>query len=61
MGVLLVLDGLGWLTYLWPPFATSIYPVIALMSGLAELPLLVWFVVFGVNDKKWNELVAARK
>ena len=28
LGVLLALDGLGWMMYLWPPLATSIYPVI---------------------------------
>ena len=37
--VFLVLDGLGQVTYLVPPFATSIYPVIVTVSALGEIPL----------------------
>lgn len=59
LGVLLVLDGLGWMTYLWPPLATSMFPVIALVSGLAEVPLQLWLIVFGVNSKRWHEQAAA--
>lgn len=55
LGVLLVLDGLGWMTFLWPPLATSIYPAIAVVSGVAELPLLLWLLVFGVDEKRWLE------
>lgn len=59
LGLLLVVDGLGWMTYLWPPFAEAIYPAIATVSGLAELPLLLWLLVFGVNSQKWNEQAGA--
>jgi hypothetical protein len=55
LGVLLALDGLGWMTYLWPPVANSIYPVIAAVSGLAEFSLILWLLVFGVNTQRWKE------
>lgn len=55
LGILLMLDGLGWMTYLWPGLATAIFPVIAIVSGLAEFPLQVWLIAFGVNNKKWKE------
>jgi hypothetical protein len=55
LGVLLMIDGVGWATYLVTPFASSIFPVIALASGLAELPLMFWLVVFGLNAERWKE------
>lgn len=55
LGGLLMLDGLGWSLYLWPPLATFLFPVIAVVSALAELPLMVWLLVFGVNPRRWEE------
>lgn len=55
LGVMLALDGLGWMTYLWPPFATSIYPLIAVVSGVAEFSLILWLLIFGVNSERWYE------
>ena len=60
LGVLLILDGLGWMTFLWPPFATSIYTVISIGAACAEFPLLLWFLVFGVNDGRRRRATAAR-
>jgi len=54
LGVLLVLDGVGWMLYLSPPLATYLFPVIGVVSGLAELPLLLWLIVFGVNSDRWQ-------
>ena len=55
IGVLLVVDGLGWMTYLVPPFATSIFPAIAVVAGIAEFSLLLWMLIFGVNSERWYE------
>lgn len=55
IGVFLMLDGVGWATYLYPPLATSIYPVIAIVAAFGEIPLLLWLLVFGVNAQRWNE------
>ena len=60
LGVLLALDGVGWMTYLWPPLPTSIFPVIAVVAGFAEFPLLLWLIVFGVNNQRWYERAQAR-
>jgi Domain of unknown function (DUF4386) len=54
LGVLLMLDGLGWSLYLWPPLATSLFPAIAVASALAELPLMFWLIVFGVTSERWE-------
>jgi len=55
LGVLLMVDGLGWTLYVWPPLATYLFPAIAVASGLAELPLQFWLIVFGANSKRWYE------
>lgn len=55
LGVLLALDGLGWMIFLWPPLASSIYPAIAVVSGLAEASLILWLLIFGLNNERWYE------
>jgi hypothetical protein len=55
LGVLLIIDGVGWATFMVPPFANAIFPAIAIASGLAEVPLMLWLIVFGVNNERWKE------
>jgi Domain of unknown function (DUF4386) len=59
LGILLMVDGVGWTLYLWPPLATSLFPAIAAASGLAEVPLQLWLLVIGVNSKRWTEQALA--
>lgn len=54
LGVLLMIDGVGWMLFLFPPLATFLFPAIAVASGLAELPLQLWLIVFGVNSERWK-------
>jgi hypothetical protein len=59
IGVLLAIDGVGWMLYLVPPLASQLFPLIAVASGLAEIPLMLWLIVFGVNAERWNEQARA--
>jgi hypothetical protein len=63
LGVLLAIDGLGWMTFMTPPFASYLFPVIAVASALAEIPLQLWLLVVGVNPQRWKEqaIVAAER
>ena len=54
LGALLAIDGLGWSLYVWPPLATFLFPAIAVVSGIAELPLQVWLIVRGANGERWT-------
>ena len=54
LGVLLAIDGLGWTTYMWPPLGHSLFPAIAVACGLAEIPLQLWLLIFGVNNERWK-------
>ncbi|MFL5510114.1 MAG: DUF4386 domain-containing protein [Gemmatimonadaceae bacterium] len=44
-------SGGGWLTFLWPPLARTIWPVLFGLGGLAELGLVAWLLVKGVNTQ----------
>jgi hypothetical protein len=55
LGALLVIDGVGWMLYLFPPLAQQLFPLIAVAAGLAEFSLLLWLLVVGVNAERWKE------
>lgn len=59
LGALLVVDGVGWSLFAWPPLATFLFPAIALASGLAEIPLMLWLLTMGVDEDRWNERARA--
>lgn len=59
LGVLLAIDGLGWMLYVSPPFAAHLFPVIAAASAVAELPLQLWLIVRGVNPERWKQQAIA--
>ena len=46
-----IAGGIGGLTFLWSPFATSIWPLL-LAAGAGEFVLPVWLVVKGVDTSK---------
>ena len=59
LGVLLAIDGLGWMMYVYPPFAYAVFPVIAAASAIAEIPLQLWLLIMGVNSERWKEQAGA--
>ncbi len=59
LGVLLAIDGLGWMTYISPPLGVSLFPVVAALSALAEFPLQLWLLIAGVNSERWREQAKA--
>jgi hypothetical protein len=54
LGVLLAIDGLGWMLFMWPPLGHYLFPIIAVACGLAEVPLQLWLLIFGVNNQRWT-------
>jgi Domain of unknown function (DUF4386) len=59
LGVLLVISGLGWLIYLFPPVAYRLFLFIAAASALGEIPVEFWLMVMGVNVQRWKEQASA--
>jgi hypothetical protein len=59
LGMLMALAGLGWLTFLYPPLANSLSPYVLVLGFLAELLLMLWLLVKGVNVQRWKEQASA--
>ena len=55
LGVLFAISGLGYLTFLSPPLANYLFfPYIAAAVAPGEISVMLWFLVFGVNARRWK-------
>lgn len=60
IGAFLVIAGLGWMTFLYPPLASALFPQVLLpLAALGEGGLMLWLAVRGVNLERWKEQAAA--
>jgi hypothetical protein len=56
IGVLMIITGLGWLTFFIPPIAAFLLPYNAIIAGIVgEGAMILWLLVMGVNSERWNE------
>jgi hypothetical protein len=58
-GVLMMITGLGWLTFLLPPLAALLSPVSVDAGALGEVAMILWLLVMGINAQRWKERVSA--
>jgi uncharacterized protein DUF4386 len=58
LGVLMVLAGAGWLLLL-APFAVFLSTYLKVLGFVAEASLMLWLLVAGVNERRWNERTRA--
>jgi hypothetical protein len=59
LGVFVMISGLGWVIYLYPPLAYRLSLLIAAASALGEIPMELWLIVKGVNVQRWKEQASA--
>src|SRR5579864_1412258 len=59
LGVLSVVGGLGWLTFLYPPLGGPLFPFIAIFAILGAASLIFWLLMKGVNEQRWKEQARA--
>ena len=59
LGVLAMISGLGWLTFLYPPLGYRAFPFAALIGLLSSAATIFWLLVFAVNEDKWKARAAA--
>lgn len=55
LGILSMLGGLGWLTFLYPPLGNQLFLYILLIGLLGSVSLILWLLVVGVNVQRWKE------
>jgi hypothetical protein len=61
IGVLSLVGGIGWLTFVSPPLGLKLFPIVALIGIVGSLATIVWLLVAGVNEQRWLETAAAAK
>ena len=55
LGVLMIIAGLGWLTFLSQPLAASLSPYHYIAGGIGEGVLTLWLLLMGVNAGNWKQ------
>jgi hypothetical protein len=55
LGVWSELAGIGWLAFLYPPLGYRLFLYLAAFGFLGAMALIVWLLVFGVNEQRWKE------
>lgn len=59
LGVLSIVAGLGWLTFLYPPLGYRAFPFVAAVGLLGSAVTIFWLLMFGVNEERWKEQASA--
>ena len=60
IGVLEAIAGLAWATRLSPPLAEWLSSAVVMLVAPGELSLLLWLLIAGVNEERWNEQAGRR-
>ena len=55
IGVLIALAGVGWLIFMTPHVPAPLFIPVAVLGGLAELSLMLWLLIVGVDTSRERE------
>jgi len=56
LGVLSMMGGLGWLTFIYPPLGNQLFLYILPLGLIGAGSQILWLLVKGVNVEKWEKL-----
>ena len=59
LGAVSAVAGLGWLSFLSPTFGYRVFNYVAAFGLLGAVALIVWLLVFGVNEQRWKQQASA--
>jgi hypothetical protein len=55
IGVLMMIAGLGWMTFAWPPLARTLIPYIFLPGIIGEGALTFWLLFIGIRPQETSQ------
>jgi hypothetical protein len=55
LGIISIIGGLGWVTFLWPPTGYALFMGIALFGLVGSVVMIGWLLVKGVDETRWLE------
>ena len=58
LGVLTIIAGVGWLTWLSPTLGYASFSVVALIALVASIVTIGWYLVKGVDEDRWRGLAS---
>jgi hypothetical protein len=58
LGVIGMIGGLGWLTFLSPPLGMRLFTYIALYALIGLAATIGWLLTIGVDDQRWRQRAA---
>ena len=59
LGILSLIGGAGWLTFVYPPLGSRLFMPIALIALIGSAAKIGWLLFRGVDEQKWYEMAAA--
>lgn len=60
-GALMMLAGVGWVTFISPSLAKSLSPYNYYPGGIGEISLCLWLLAVGVNSDRWKAQASATR
>jgi hypothetical protein len=55
LGIISMLGGLGWLTFLYPPLGNQFYPYLLVIAVIGSILQILWLLIKGVNVEQWKK------
>ena len=55
LGVLSMLGGVGWLTFIYPPLGNQLFLYVLLLGLVGSASQIAWLLAKGVNVENWNQ------
>ena len=58
LGVIEIIGGFGWLTFLSPPLGMRLFMYVAVYALIGLLATIVWLLTIGIDEQRWRQSAA---